>query len=765
MNIPRSKPQLFPSRRSLAAAVLFALTGTAAALTPTDAYFSTPPGAGSTYDAYQWALNPGWMNFTEAWDYNTGTARIAIRDGGAVPIYGNEYSVPHYGSWDFTARSQIVCSLTLFFGEGCASESNPGIYAPFITASVPLNYYFGQFSDIDLTVQGPAHNDIAADVWNLDTQSWDIRTSIWFEEVPGPTTGNATIGAIHGTHVYASVKARHSNAISGGTGGIAGACADCSVLSTRTNNVGGYPNQSVALFSPIDALNWMIGGGAQVLSASYGAESNAAACNPNAVTPGESSWCGLLRYAKTRDVLFFAASGNGLSGVDLPARDPMAIAVGGADLQKRLWDERLYGQEAGDVASGCPASHNSTVNTYNECGSNSDAQLDFVAPARRILGLVPPGKSYAGAVSICGDNNFGAESDGVGFCSGTSMSTPLVAAAGGLIRSVNPLLQRDAVYETLKQTADGNQVFTSRGWGMPNVGNAVKRALGTSGHQQMQNRLTPMFVIKATGDRLYTVAPQLAVSAYNGSFAGGPYSARNPSDFAMGIGLQTETGPTYRNPTTEANPVRPTTSNYLYPGLEAYGYFARSSFYVFSGKRSMFGVSMRPMERLLSVKACDSRENTFGFTRNCPNANGTESLEPRTFLPDGIEGYLLATCPAQFGSCNNFADPSTPQAVYLRYSATYKSFALLLDSQLTEPQFSTYLPIASQPASSAPLGYAFKNVDTDSDGLIDGAERVLGTNRLVADSDCDGQNDGVEYPTLLMQTTAQDPLVGPCGIP
>ncbi len=766
MRIFESATCLPPIRRSLSAAVLLALAGIAAAVTPTDTYFSAPPGSGSTFDGYQWALHPGQMNFTEAWDYTTGTARVAVNDGGTVPSVGTEYYLPHFGSWDFSSRKETVCPLTEFWGNGCrrlvGAVPEPN-YVHFLQdqVSVPYFYGFGLIGGIDLSTQSASA--ATGSIYNYLTQSWESGPTLTFGDqvfLSDRITGEA----IHATHVYSTIKAKHSNT---GAGGIAGACSDCQVLASRVNGMisGELPSPALAhLFDKEDALHWMIDGGAQIVSASFGGPSAATPCNPTTSVGSESKWCSVLRKAKSRDVLFFAAAGNNLTGVGFPGRDPMAIAVGGTDLQKRLWDERLFGQEDGDVVNGCPTSYNSSSSTFYECGSNSGPELDFVAPARHILALVPPGKSYNGSPSICGDNNFGIGTDGVGFCTGTSMSTPLAASAGALIRSVNPLLQRDAVYETLKQTADGNQVFGSRGWGMPNVGNAVKRALGTSGRQQMQNRLTPMFAMKITGDRLYTVVPQLAVSAYNGSFAARPYIALNSSEFGTGIGLGSDTGPSYRNPTTEASPVRPTTSNYVYPGLEQYGYFARASFYVFSGKRSMFGVAMRPMERLLSVSSCDSRENTFGFTRRCPSLNGTESLDTRTFHSDGIEGYLLATCPAQFGSCNNLADPSTPQAVYLRYSASHKSFALLLDSQLSEPQFSTYLPLTN-PASSAPLGYAFKNIDTDGDGVIDGAERVLGTNRLIADTDCDGQNDGVEYPTLLMQTTTQDPLVGPCGIP
>jgi hypothetical protein len=57
-------------------------------------------------------------------------------------------------------------------------------------------------------------------------------------------------------------------------------------------------------------------------------------------------------------------------------------------------------------------------------------------------------------------------------------------------------------------------------------------------------------------------------------------------------------------------------------------------------------------------------------------------------------------------------------------------------------------------------------VDTDHDPLIDGFERLLGTDPAVADTDCDGMSDGMEI-LRYDQTKGQygDPLLGPCWTP
>ena len=66
---------------------------------------------------------------------------------------------------------------------------------------------------------------------------------------------------------------------------------------------------------------------------------------------------------------------------------------------------------------------------------------------------------------------------------------------------------------------------------------------------------------------------------------------------------------------------------------------------------------------------------------------------------------------------------------------------------------------ATYPSSSSPvLGYAFPNVDTDGDQLVDGFERMIGTNPASPDSDGDGFVDGAEYP--LAGVPVSDPCSG-----
>jgi hypothetical protein len=60
-------------------------------------------------------------------------------------------------------------------------------------------------------------------------------------------------------------------------------------------------------------------------------------------------------------------------------------------------------------------------------------------------------------------------------------------------------------------------------------------------------------------------------------------------------------------------------------------------------------------------------------------------------------------------------------------------------------------------SNSECLGYAFPNVDSDQDLIIDGMEVILGTDPNDNDSDDDGKPDGKEYPPT--SSYKSDPLV------
>jgi subtilisin family serine protease len=68
-----------------------------------------------------------------------------------------------------------------------------------------------------------------------------------------------------------------------------------------------------------------------------------------------------------------------------------------------------------------------------------------------------------------GDNRFA-------YLQGTSMATPQVSGAVGLVRALRPRLSAHRVITVLKRTAAGGGYTSQRGWGILDAGAAVKYA-------------------------------------------------------------------------------------------------------------------------------------------------------------------------------------------------------------------------------------------------------------------------------------------------
>lgn len=73
------------------------------------------------------------------------------------------------------------------------------------------------------------------------------------------------------------------------------------------------------------------------------------------------------------------------------------------------------------------------------------------------------------------------------------------------------------------------------------------------------------------------------------------------------------------------------------------------------------------------------------------------------------------------------------------YNATRDDWAIVPASEL--PGLSGYQ--ATSPYDEI-IGYAYPNIDTDGDGIVDGYESIVGTDPTDADTDGDGLSDGAE---------------------
>jgi hypothetical protein len=117
---------------------------------------------------------------------------------------------------------------------------------------------------------------------------------------------------------------------------------------------------------------------------------------------------------------------------------------------------------------------------------------------------------------------------------------------------------------------------------------------------------------------------------------------------------------------------------------------------------------------------------------------------------DGVEGYIFDLCTPE-DSCI----PEGAKRVHRLYNSARGDYAIFPATDLPVQGYT------SSPVGAEVLGYAYLNEDSDGDRVIDGFERLVGTDLHVSDSDCDGLGDGVEI--LDFPYADKDPLGGGPG--
>ncbi len=145
-------------------------------------------------------------------------------------------------------------------------------------------------------------------------------------------------------------------------------------------------------------------------------------------------------------------------------------------------------------------------------------------------------------------------------------------------------------------------------------------------------------------------------------------------------------------------------------------------------------------------------------TNNRDVTLATTEADVETMVADGYryfhrQGFIFAPC-APEASCV----PTGAERLYRKCNTSEDDCAVFLERDRLAREAQDYTQ--TYPAgSSVVLGYAFPNVDTDNDLLINGMEYVIGTNPLLADSDSDGNMDGSEFPQAGVALS--DPCQGP----
>lgn len=560
-----------------------------------------------------------------------------------------------------------------------------------------------------------------------------------------PTDGNGMAQADfagHGTHVAGLLVANHQ------VGDTKGVCKGCGIGMWRTSYlqcvVGAGVRPTLNSDATAAAVSFLGDAGAQAISMSWGfAPQQADYC---AAMPNDP-FCLAYDYVESRQIALVGASGNHRDPLQFPARDGRVVAAGGFDEQLLLWDEARPPNSIQD----CP--YWPTFGEF-ECGSNwttstGGPKQETIAASRQVFGLTYPGMDWNSTVG-CGDSfGPGTTTDGTGNCTGTSMSAPQITGLIGLMRSANPLVgagdpesptafgMRDVLASTTFRSQAGQPWSAQLGYGRPDAEQAVRAVLGEVSGQTAKNRAIPMFSFYGDGsdDYAYTTSPQTSISFMISNASNySPIGTSIPgySDFPDDPLL----GP---SDTPKAATFVMATAYLPVPG-------APDLVPLYMADRSRhFPVGCNP-----NLSSCNTNNRDFLLATGEAEL---ESLHASGYEYRGIEGYVYERCTPE-PACI----PEGAERLWRKCKTADDDCAIFLESERASFEAAGYT-VAFPTGFSMHIGYAYPNVDADSDGLVDGFELLVGTDPDISDTDGDGASDGTEFP--LAGISDSDPCEGP----
>jgi cell wall-associated protease len=216
-------------------------------------------------------------------------------------------------------------------------------------------------------------------------------------DVEGPDAG-------HGTHVAGIIAANRNN-----TEGIKGVCNDCIIMSVRCVPDGDERDKDVA-----NAIRYAVDNGAQVLNMSFG----------KAFPKNKKYVDEALKYAEKKGVLLVHAAGNENTNKDMQMNYP----------------NRYYGDKRAKVAKNWldigAMTWRPGEDLVAEFSNYGKETVDVFAPGYGVYSTIPDGK-YASF-------------------NGTSMASPTVAGAAGLLLSYFPTLSAEQIKDIIMQSAEKN---------------------------------------------------------------------------------------------------------------------------------------------------------------------------------------------------------------------------------------------------------------------------------------------------------------------
>jgi serine protease len=463
-------------------------------------------------------------------------------------------------------------------------------------------------------------------------------------------------GRSHGTFVASILAANTNNNV-----GMAGACPNCSLQFLPGN---GSALRNAHLF------------GVGVANMSFGSPEQSTALDD------------AIASAAAHDVVMIAASGNeNLTQPNYPARNANVLSVGGI-------------QQDG-VSGPWPRWSQSPTDGANWAGING-----VVAPAKHVIGAT----RFAGASLLadvpslsCGDGGApadisGPQDDGIAACQGTSFATPYVSGLAGLIRSINPRMPRETVYELIRASS-GQAKNPELGSGVPNALTAVKSAIART-----PNRLTPLFSLwsNARSDYFYTTSPQMAMSAWYGMLL----PVNDPSaNYISGIG-QAIIGYTQFPNDLAVQPLAPAAGAWVFttPANPVNSALPLLPLYRLSWKCGD-GTTRNPV---ICQHVASHMDTTYASDQA-----GIDAFTSLGYKLDGIEGYIYP---------KTVTPPSGAVRLMRKYSPSRDDHAIFPESEAAVYTVLGY----TENSGSDWLGYVYPNTNGSVPNIVGGQITISG---------------------------------------
>lgn len=650
------------------------------------------------------------------------------------PLGGDDqygwFSMDLDGAWRLAGGYSLVAQVDMgIYASGAAfRQFDSGIYAG-------GNLIQAASKDVSLTGR-PAQS-------GFNESDVDEKKPMWINAGSCTSGGSLMPPSVlgHGTHVAGLLGANGASGL-----GVQGTCKHCGIQAYKAAYLLCAPDTTPPQVQPFFNTNasnraraQAVDTGVQVISMSFGHTSSSGLYDCR-VAYRDYPMCWVIAYATGRDIAQVASSGNDRSELDFPASDKRVISVGGFNPLLTFWDEH----------PSCP------LGSSIECGSNFSqsgssgyrTHQELVGSAKHALSTTYPNTNWVDYAE-CGDGYGTPMGDGVGWCTGTSMSAPQVAGVVGLLRSINPLApqgvpepaagEKPGLRTVLAQTASRMGAWDSKlGYGIPNAAAAARRVLGKAAGGTVRNRATPLFRLyqATTKDFAETTSPQYALSLMVNQ-------DKNYAQPASSLGAQPKEVPGYTFPydTNDPADANDTFDTTLPPAPRAAIYVLTTEY-----RPRNEWPDLRPLH-LMDKNASGGRDYLLATTKAEIEAAHTAGYNLRT-----IQGYIYQPCTPE-PTCI----PPDAEKLWRQYKATDNDCATFLNSEKPAFEAAGYMTACPTGATKM-IGYAYPATDTDSDGLPDGFERVVGTNRDAADSDGDGIADATEFPLAGIATG--DPCMG-----